>query len=66
MMEDQLERSRAETRGIMEGKEKVEKILEGLSKAPISGRDDLMQGPAEETIIKDGSDIWEELDKEFG
>ena len=66
MMEDQLERSRAETKGILEGKEKVEKILEGLTKAQMAGEDvDMQQGATEENKIEDESDIWKELEKEF-
>ena len=65
MMQDQLEKSRAEMRGIMEGKEKVEKILEGLALGQGSSLDDAMQGVTEEEKIEDGSDVWEELEKEF-
>ena len=49
----------------MEGKEKVEKILEGLSKTQIS-EDDSMKGIEDDNAVADGSDIWEELDRQFG
>ncbi|KAF8850113.1 MED7-domain-containing protein [Acephala macrosclerotiorum] len=63
MMQDQLDKSRAETQGIREMKAKVEGILEGLSQAKLAefaemngkgGQDDL-----------EGKDVWDELEKEF-
>ncbi len=62
MMQDQVERSRAETRGIREMKEKVETILEGLSQAKL---DDTSGDVVRETLPEEGADIWEELEKEF-
>jgi len=62
MMQDQVERSRAETRGIREMKEKVETILEGLSQANV---DDTSGDVVRETLPEEGADIWEELEKEF-
>jgi mediator of RNA polymerase II transcription subunit 7 len=65
MMEDQLERSRAETRGIMEGKEKVERILEGLRDGK-GGAGDTVMKDEEDRNLENGSDVWDELDREFG
>ncbi|EPE25331.1 Mediator hinge subcomplex-like protein [Glarea lozoyensis ATCC 20868] len=61
MMEEQLERSRAETRGIREGKEKVEVILEGLGKVKMG--EEVVEGGEE--VREEGWDVWEELDREF-
>jgi mediator of RNA polymerase II transcription subunit 7 len=62
MMQDQVERSRAETRGIREMKEKVETILEGLSQAKL---DDTSGDVVQEVLPEEGADIWKELEKEF-
>jgi mediator of RNA polymerase II transcription subunit 7 len=64
MMQDQLERSRAETQGIREMKEKVEGILEGLSQAKLAEQDEKdMNG---EEVVEEGKDVWDYLEKEFG
>lgn len=62
MMQNQLDRSRAETQGIMEMKEKVEGILEGLSQAKLK-EEELREG--EEKRVEEGRDIWEALEKEY-
>jgi mediator of RNA polymerase II transcription subunit 7 len=65
MMEDQLERSRLETKGIMEMKKKVEGILEGL------GQDDTTENITPAVDLNgaaprdDGCEAWDELDKHF-
>jgi mediator of RNA polymerase II transcription subunit 7 len=62
MMQNQLDRSRAETQGIMEMKEKVEVILEGLSQAKLK-EDEHTEGG--EKKVEEGRDIWEALEKEY-
>ena len=65
MMQDQLERSKAETEGILNMKEKVEGILEGLGQAKLAEidlpEDEIMEEPEEEA----GKVVWDELEKEF-
>jgi len=63
MMQDQLDRSRAETQGIRDMKEKVEGILEGLSQAKLVETD----GEVVSKVKKEeGEEIWDVLEKEFG
>lgn len=61
MMQDQLEKTRAETRGIWEMKEKVDGILAGLGNAKLA-EDEGKKGQEE---VEEGADIWGELEKEF-
>ncbi|KAG9243738.1 MED7 protein-domain-containing protein [Calycina marina] len=71
MMEDQLERSKAETACIYKVKREVESVLEGLGKAGLEEIDDTMAvdvaATAENTKLdeEDGQDIWDELYREF-
>lgn len=69
MMQDQLERSRAETKGIREMKGKVEAILEGLG-AGLSvekgGLEDVIGKRDEVELLEEGRDVWQELEREFG
>jgi len=62
MMQDQLERSRAETQGIKDMRAKVEGVLEGLSQAKLAeiGGLDAMRDEDME-----GRVIWDELEREF-
>lgn len=63
MMQDQLERSRNETRGIREMKEKVEVMLESLKMAKlVDGEMDVVR----EEVEEEGRDVWEVLEREFG
>jgi mediator of RNA polymerase II transcription subunit 7 len=67
MMQDQLERSRAETEGIMRMKSEVEGLLEGLGSAKLADREvggekDVKQDGADE----EGRDVWEEVWRAFG
>jgi mediator of RNA polymerase II transcription subunit 7 len=64
MMQNQLDRSRAETQGIREMKEKVETILEGLSQAKLAEEKENESGGGE--VVDEGKDVWEVLEKEFG
>ena len=69
MMQDQLERSRAETRAIGEMKKKVEGILEGLSVGLGVEKNGLENGVDvrhEREVVEEGRDGWEELEREFG
>ncbi|KAL5328266.1 hypothetical protein ACEPPN_001764 [Leptodophora sp. 'Broadleaf-Isolate-01'] len=69
MMQDQLERSRAETRAIGEMKKKVEGILEGLSVGLGVEKNGLENGVDvrhEREVVEEGKDVWEELEREFG
>lgn len=63
MMQEQLERSKAETKGIMDMKEKVGEILEGLGKAQIGGEEGKEGGDV--SMAEKGGDVWEELEREF-
>ncbi|PBP18049.1 hypothetical protein BUE80_DR011068 [Diplocarpon rosae] len=65
MMQDQLERSRKETRGIREMKERVERVLEGLAalNGGLGGHEDAVR--VEESVDED-RDTWEELERQFG
>ena len=62
MMQNQLDRSRAETQGIMEMKQKVEGILEGLSQAKLKEEE---HREDEKEKVDEGRDIWEALEKEY-
>jgi mediator of RNA polymerase II transcription subunit 7 len=64
MMQNQLERSRAETQGIREMKLKVESILEGLSQAKLA--EDREKEDSGKDVVEDGKDVWEALQREFG
>jgi mediator of RNA polymerase II transcription subunit 7 len=67
MMQDQLDRSRAETDGIRQMKEKVEGILEGLSQAKLAETEEEKVETTEEwREEEEGRDIWEELQRQFG
>jgi len=64
MMQDQLEKSQAETKAMEDMKAKVEGILEGLSRAKLADTTD--EKKYEEGYVEDGKDVWDELEKEFG
>jgi len=64
MMQDQLERSRAETQGVQEMKEKVEGILEGLSQAKLAEQEE--RDKSDDEVEEEGKDVWDCLEKEFG
>ena len=69
MMQDQLERSRAETKGIREMKGKVEAILEGLGvglSVEKDGLEDVIGNREEVEVLEEGRDVWQELEREFG
>lgn len=69
MMQDQLDKSRAETAGILAMKEKVEGILEGLSQAKlaeVSEESILNTAESKEDLEEDGKEVWDELEREFG
>jgi mediator of RNA polymerase II transcription subunit 7 len=66
MMQDQLEKSKAETEGIMKMKAEVERILEGLGKLDMA---EIEVNGAKKSValpMEEGLDVWEELEKEFG
>jgi len=67
MMQDQLDRSRAETNGIRQMKEKVEGILEGMSQTKLAETEEEKVETTEEwREEEEGRDIWEELQRQFG
>ena len=66
MMQDQLDKSRAETEGIMKMKEKVEGMLEGFGEIKLGDEANTNSQEHENVIEDDGKDIWEQLDLEFG
>ncbi|TVY38259.1 Mediator of RNA polymerase II transcription subunit [Lachnellula subtilissima] len=65
MMQDQLEKSRKETEGIREVKERVEGVIEGLGKLKLAEfeNEKVRQGKVE--VVEEGRDVWETLEKEF-
>lgn len=73
MMQDQLDRSRAETEGILRMKAEVEEMLEGLGKLDLvetkvdKGKDmgKSVNGGSRE-VGEEGKDVWEEVWKVFG
>lgn len=73
MMQDQLDRSRAETVGILRMKAEVEEMLEGLGKLDLAetkvdvGRHmgEGVNGSPHE-VVEEGRDVWEEVWKVFG
>jgi len=65
MMQDQLERSKAETEGILRMKGEVERLLEGLGGAGLVEREIVGNGK-EEKVDEDGRDVWEEIWRNFG
>ncbi|EKD13959.1 uncharacterized protein L3040_005430 [Drepanopeziza brunnea f. sp. 'multigermtubi'] len=64
MMREQLERSRAETRGIREMKERVEGVLEGLAAKGVENL--AVDVQMEEPVADRGREVWEELERQFG
>ena len=64
MMQDQLDRSRAETEGILKMKGEVEGVLAGLGK---SGLGDVVEEDAknDKVLAEEGEDVWAELNQEF-
>jgi len=66
MMQDQLERSRAETRGILEMKERVERLLEGLGGAKLGEGEKVSDDGGKEGAEEEGRDVWEEVWRTFG
>lgn len=70
MMQDQLDKSREETKAIGEMKAKVEGILEGLGRAKlIDTEEDVVMDDEESKEVdvdEDGKAVWDELEKEFG
>jgi mediator of RNA polymerase II transcription subunit 7 len=64
MMQNQLDRSRAETQGIREMKMKVEGILEGLSQAKLA--EEKTDEEEKKQVEEEGRDIWEALERQFG
>jgi len=66
MMQDQLERSRAETEGIRGMKERVQGIIEGLSQVRLGDAEIGERGDGGGEVVEEGRDVWEELGREFG
>lgn len=64
MMRDQLDRTNAETEGIMKMKAEVEDVLDGLDKIEVQpgGKDD----EARDVCSDEDRETWEFLDREFG
>lgn len=69
MMQDQLERSKAETEGILRMKAEVESVLEGLGRESLVGKEgggELPKAESGKSEVDVGRDVWEELRREFG
>lgn len=66
MMQDQLERSRAETEGILKMKGEVEGLLEGLGSAGLVEREGMEKDVKGDTTEEEGRDVWEEVWRTFG
>jgi len=65
MMQDQLDRSRAETEGILRMKERVESLLDVLGQPKPVEMDVVVEDSAKELELEPEKDIWDELEKEF-
>jgi len=63
LMQDQLEKSRAETHGIRVMKEKVDSILDGLKKKDLV---DEVSREGRKEEVDDRREVWAVLDSEFG
>ena len=66
MMQDQLDKSRAETEGIKKMKQEVEGVLEGLSQAKLAEEEKPQEKSEDVQVVEEGQDVWECLEKEFG
>jgi mediator of RNA polymerase II transcription subunit 7 len=64
MMQEQLERSRAETRGILEMKGRVEGLLEGLGGAMLADSGEKKIEEKEE--VDEEKEVWDEVWRTFG
>jgi mediator of RNA polymerase II transcription subunit 7 len=70
MMQDQLDRSKAETEAMLKMKAEVEEILEGLGSLGIGEKhgnenNGMVDGEGKAEVVEDGRDTWEELEREF-
>jgi mediator of RNA polymerase II transcription subunit 7 len=68
MMQDQLERSKAETEGILRMKAEVETVLAGLGKLGFSEKEGSGEAPGAgpgNGEVEDGRDVWDELERGF-
>ena len=65
MMQDQLERSRAETEGITRMKAEVEALLEGLGAAKLAEEKD-GEGERVDVGEQEEREVWEEVWRRFG
>ena len=61
MMQDQLERSRAETEGILRMKGEVDRLLEGLGSAELVDREEMVGDIEGNHADEEGRDVWEEI-----
>lgn len=68
MMRDQLERSRAETKGIVDMKREVEGILKALGTTGLvdGDGDEKMTADEDEDEERGEREVWEELERHFG
>jgi mediator of RNA polymerase II transcription subunit 7 len=68
MMQDQLDRSKSETEGILRMKAEVEGLLEGLGAAKLVDLEKLSgeEEEATDAANEDGRDVWEEVWNAFG
>ena len=69
MMQDQLDKSRAETLGIKAMKEKVEGVLVELGQMQVVGKEEdtiMREDIAVNQEVQEGKDVWDELEREFG
>ncbi|KAH8816026.1 MED7 protein-domain-containing protein [Xylogone sp. PMI_703] len=66
MMQDQLDRSKAEIDGIMKMKGRVEGLLDGLAQTKIVESSISQDSGSKDTETDPAKDIWDELEKEFG
>lgn len=66
MMQDQLERSRSETEGIMRMKGEVEGLLVGLGDAKLVEEEKGGEKEGMDRVEEEGKDVWEEVWRTFG
>lgn len=68
MMQDQLDKSKAETEGILKMKGEIDSLLQGLDKLGLAERQETLEaagGVPKSGVDDDGKDTWEVLSRDF-
>ncbi len=64
MMQDQLERIRAETKASRDISAKVERVLEEMGRAKLAD-EEIVPEKMEVEVVEEGKEMWDALDREF-